>query len=154
MCGGIEVAGRYTESGKPMKVYSSNTKAALPVLQADGSVEQDGHLPATGWARVDSIRAGKWARFHPRDVRIVAEHFMEKDPAGVSHWLRNCTPLNHQFALALTTDCVRLDQSTPPVAIGKERPRLCKNVVSDGNQLAGDFLSVQEAVGGPLRRNR
>jgi hypothetical protein len=35
---------------------------------------------------VDSISAGKWARFHPREVWIVAERFMEKDPAGVSHW--------------------------------------------------------------------
>ena len=39
MCGGIEVAGRYTESGKPVKVYFPNPKAALPVLQTDGSVE-------------------------------------------------------------------------------------------------------------------
>ncbi|MOA39023.1 hypothetical protein D3C78_1607690 [compost metagenome] len=82
MCGGVEVAGRYTESGKPVRVYFPNPKAALPVLQADGSVEwlpwgrrqeQEGHLPATGWARMDSISAGKWARFHPQDVRIVAE---------------------------------------------------------------------------------
>ncbi|WP_197673147.1 hypothetical protein [Pseudomonas oryzae] len=35
---------------------------------------------------MDSISAGKWARFHPQDVRIAAERFMEKDPAGVSHW--------------------------------------------------------------------
>ncbi|HHX6570234.1 TPA: hypothetical protein ACVGJZ_004089 [Pseudomonas aeruginosa] len=95
MCGGVEVAGRYTESGKPVRVYFPNPKAALPVLQADGSVEwlpwgrrqeQEGHLPATGWARMDSISAGKWVRFHPQDVRIVAERFMEKDPSGVSHW--------------------------------------------------------------------
>ena len=33
----------------------------------------------------------------------------------------------------------------PPVATGSNRPRLCKNVVSDGNQLPGDFLGVQEA---------
>ena len=94
MCGGVEVAGRYTARGKPVKVYFPNPKAALPVLQADGSVEwlpwgrrreQEGHLPATGWARVDSIIAGKWARFHPQEVRIVAER-LEKDPAGVSHW--------------------------------------------------------------------
>ncbi|SFP68707.1 hypothetical protein SAMN05216229_104318 [Geopseudomonas sagittaria] len=53
--------------------------------QADGSVEwvpwgrrkeREGHLPATGWARVDSISAGKWARFHPREVWIVVERFM------------------------------------------------------------------------------
>ena len=95
MCGGVEVAGRYTESGKPVRVYFPNPKAALPVLQADGSVEwlpwgrrkeREGHLPATGWARVDSITAGKWARFHPQEVRVAAERFMEKDPAGVSHW--------------------------------------------------------------------
>ena len=29
--------------------------------------------------------AGKWARAHPLDVRIVAERFIEKDPTGVSH---------------------------------------------------------------------
>jgi hypothetical protein len=39
MCGGVEVAGRYTESGKPVRVYFPNPKAVLPVLQADGSVE-------------------------------------------------------------------------------------------------------------------
>ena len=33
------MSGRYTESSKPVKVYSPNPKAALPVLQADGSVE-------------------------------------------------------------------------------------------------------------------
>lgn len=35
MCGGVEVAGRYTESGKPKPVRIYFT---LPVLQADGSV--------------------------------------------------------------------------------------------------------------------
>ncbi|MCY1549164.1 hypothetical protein D9M68_853200 [compost metagenome] len=41
-----------------------------------------------------------------------------------------------------------------PVVTGRKRPRLCKNAASGGNQLPGDFLSVQEAVGGPIRRNR
>lgn len=35
-----------------------------------------------------------------------------------------------------------------PVAKGKNRPRLCKNAANDGNQLPGDFLSVQKAAGG------
>ena len=38
--------------------------------------------------------------------------------------MRNCTPLDHQYALALTTDCVRLDQSallSRPAENGKER---------------------------------
>lgn len=94
MCGGVEVSGRYTDSGKPVKVYFPNPKAALPVLQADGLVEwlpwgrrkeQEGLLPATGWARVDSISAGKWSRFHPRDVRIVAERFMIRHLASVRY---------------------------------------------------------------------
>lgn len=49
--------------------------------------EQPGHLPATGWARDDSITAGKWARYHPQPVRVVVERFMEKDEAKQSHWL-------------------------------------------------------------------
>lgn len=94
MCGGVEVAGRYTESGKPVRVYFPNPKAALPMLQADGSVEwlpwrrrqeQKGKLPATGWARVDSISAGKWARFYPREVWIVAERFMIRHLANVRY---------------------------------------------------------------------
>lgn len=95
MCGGVEVAGRYTNTGKPVRVYFPNPKAALPVLQADGSVEwitwgrrreQPGHLPVTGWARDDSITAGKWARYHPQPVQVVAKRFMEKDEAKQSHW--------------------------------------------------------------------
>ncbi len=94
MCGGVEVAGRFTDSGKPVKVYFPNPKAALPVLQADGSAEwlpwgrrkeQEGHLPATGWARADSITAGKWARFHPQEVRIAAARFMIRHLANVRY---------------------------------------------------------------------
>ena len=95
MCGGVEIAGQYTNTGQPVRVYFPNPKAALPVLLADGSVEwvawgrrreQPGKLPATGWARVDSITAGKWARYQPREVWVPAERFMEKDPARQSHW--------------------------------------------------------------------
>lgn len=95
MCGGVEIAGQYTNTGQPVKVYFPNPKAALPVLQPDGSVEwitwgrrreQPGRLPATGWARVDSITAGKWARYQPQEVRMPAVRFMEKDPARQSHW--------------------------------------------------------------------
>lgn len=95
MCGGVEVAGRYSATGKPIRVYFPNPKATLPVRQTDGTVEwitwgrrkeQPGQLPATGWARDDSITAGKWARYHPQPVQIVAERFMEKDEAKQSHW--------------------------------------------------------------------
>lgn len=91
MCGGVEIAGQYTNTGLPVRVYFPNPKAALPVLQADGSVEwiawgrrreQPGRLPATGWARVDSITAGKWARYQPQEVRMPAVRFMEKTQRG------------------------------------------------------------------------
>lgn len=68
MCGGVEADGRYSATEKPIRIYFPNAKAALPVLQADGSVEwviwgrrkeQPGHLPAIGWARDDSITTGK-----------------------------------------------------------------------------------------------
>lgn len=96
MCGGVEVNERYTQSGKPVKVYFPNPYAQLPLLLEGGQVEwvpwgrrgdkQPGKLPATGWARTESITAGKWARYHPREVRILADRFMEKDEAKVSHW--------------------------------------------------------------------
>lgn len=69
MCGGVQVAGRYTNTGQPVRVYFPNPKAALPVLLADGSVERiawgdAGNSPASclppGWAREDLITAGKW----------------------------------------------------------------------------------------------
>lgn len=92
MCGGVQAR----VADQVWKIYFPNAKAALPVLQADGTTEwvlwgrrreQPGHLPATGWARLDSITAGKWARYHPRTVSIMAERFMEKDTERVSHWL-------------------------------------------------------------------
>ena len=95
MCGGVEVAGRYTQTGQQLRIYFPNPRAALPVRQADGAVawvpwgrrkEQPGHLPATGWARTDSITAGKWARYRPQPVQVLAERFMEKNAAGASHW--------------------------------------------------------------------
>lgn len=95
MCGGVEVAGRYSATGKPIRVYFPTPKAALPVLQAGGRAEwitwgrrkeQPGHLPATGWARDDSITAGKWACYQPQTVDVMAERFMEKDEAKQSHW--------------------------------------------------------------------
>ena len=35
---------------------------------------------------MDSITAGKWARYQPREVRMPAVRLMEKDPARQSHW--------------------------------------------------------------------
>ena len=46
------------------------------------------NLPPGGWARLDSIKEGRWERYHPRPVRLDVEEFMEKDHAGKSHWYR------------------------------------------------------------------
>ncbi len=66
MCGGA----RYTDkNGKEWKVYFPSPKADLPVLKKDGEVEwvtrvkrkkEEGRYFAPGgWARLDSINAGK-----------------------------------------------------------------------------------------------
>jgi putative SOS response-associated peptidase YedK len=76
-------------------VYFPSPKAALPVALRFGEVEwipwgrrreEAGHLPPGGWARLDSIQSGKWERYHPHPVQIIAQAFMEKDPEGQSHW--------------------------------------------------------------------
>ena len=48
--------------------------------------EQEGNLPLGGWARLDSINAGKWKYVHPRPVKIIVDAFMEKDHNKDSHW--------------------------------------------------------------------
>ena len=60
--------------------------AAMEKVVGRNKAAPQRQVPATGWAQVDSITAGRWARFHPQEVRIIAERFMKKDPAGVSHW--------------------------------------------------------------------
>lgn len=94
MCGGA----RYIDqTGKDWKIYFPNPKAALPVVQPDGSVEwvkwgkrrEEGlaGFVEGGWARKDSIDAGKWRRFHPQEVRLAVIAFMQKDADRVSHWI-------------------------------------------------------------------
>lgn len=91
MCGGA-----YFQYGDDFhRMYFPNPKARLPVLKKDGSIElipwgrrvgQDGHLPITGWARIESIYGGKWEKYFPKPVKIPVLAFMEKDFEGTSHW--------------------------------------------------------------------
>lgn len=48
--------------------------------------KQAGQLPLGGWARLDSIYAGRWDRWQPVPVKIIVKSFMEKDLEGQSHW--------------------------------------------------------------------
>jgi len=91
MCGGVY----YTIKGEDVRVHFPNPKACLPVKKKDASVEllpwgrrkeQAGHLPLGGWARLDSIYAGRWDKWFPVPVKLTVKSFMEKDIEGHSHW--------------------------------------------------------------------
>ncbi|MHB8088252.1 MAG: hypothetical protein ACYDH2_08365 [Anaerolineaceae bacterium] len=93
MCGGV----KYTDNqNKTWTVYFPSPKAALPVLKKDGEIEwitwgkrkeeNAPEFPNGGWARLDSIKQGKWQRYLPRPVLIPIHSFMEKDADKVSHW--------------------------------------------------------------------
>lgn len=84
MCGGV----RYTINNETVRVYFPNPQAQLPILMKDGNIsllpwgrrkEQEGKLPLGGWARLDSINAGKWEYVQPTPVKIAVDAFMEKD---------------------------------------------------------------------------
>lgn len=91
MCGGVE----YLWKGEQRKVYFPRPNAQLPIRLKSGDLDlvtwgrrenEPGRLPATGWARLDSVQDGKWSRYHPMSVRIMVDRFMEKDMDGVAHW--------------------------------------------------------------------
>ena len=91
MCGGVY----YTKGEQDTRVYFPNPKAQLPVKTRRGDIqtlawgrrhEQAGKLPLGGWARLDSIYAGRWDRWFPVPVKIPVKSFMEKDLEGHSHW--------------------------------------------------------------------
>ena len=48
--------------------------------------EIDKYFINGGWARLDSIKAGKWEYCHPKPVLIPVQSFMEKDLDKKSHW--------------------------------------------------------------------
>jgi hypothetical protein len=91
MCGGVY----YNFGSEDIRVYFPNPKAMLPVIKKNGEAsllpwgrrkEQAGRLPMGGWARLDSIYAGRWDRWFPVSVKISILQFMEKDISGTSHW--------------------------------------------------------------------
>ncbi len=83
---------------KNSEVRWNVTGAALPVMDKEsGEIvsypwgrrewNEPGKLYPTGWARRESIEQGKWQRFHPLSVFIVAESFMERDLDKQPHWV-------------------------------------------------------------------
>ena len=94
MCGGAE----YIEpSGKAWKVFFPSPKAALPIKNADGSIdwvkwgvrreEPSNGFIKTGWARIETVEKGSWDKYEPQLVPLAVQSFMEKDAARKSHWI-------------------------------------------------------------------
>ncbi|VAW71869.1 hypothetical protein MNBD_GAMMA12-1803 [hydrothermal vent metagenome] len=91
MCGGVY----YTINDQDVRVYFPNPKAMLPVSLKKQKIdllpwgrrqEQAGRLPLGGWARLDSIYAGRWDKWFPTPVKLPIKSFMEKDIMSQSHW--------------------------------------------------------------------
>lgn len=91
MCGGVY----YSIEEQDVRVYFPNPKAVLPVHMKNKKIEllpwgrrkeQAGILPLGGWARLDSIYAGRWDKWFPKPVKLPIKSFMEKDIEGQSHW--------------------------------------------------------------------
>lgn len=91
MCGGVY----YIHKNQESRIYFPNPKAVLPVIEKDKNIvllpwgrrkEQKGNLPMGGWARLDSIYAGRWDKWFPIPVKLPVTQFMEKDIQGNSHW--------------------------------------------------------------------
>ena len=79
--------------------------------------EPSSKFPNGGWARIDSIKMGKWKPWHPRPVLIPAESFMEKDQEKQSHWITLAPGMAIQGLLAERDGKQRVyvvTEETPP----------------------------------------
>jgi len=124
MCGGI----KYTDNlNKSWTVCFPSPKAALPVIKKSGDIEwvtwgkrkdeNSAYFPNGGWARLDSIKAGKWQRFNPTPVLLPVNAFMEKDHEKVSHWFEMRPNEVIQGLLTVHDDTARVyvvTTDTPP----------------------------------------
>ena len=121
MCG----CTKFTEtSGKTWTICFPNPKAALPTgdplepkwpkwgrrrdEQAEGFLQ-------TGWARIDSIEAGKWDKYQPVLVPLLVQAFMEKDAEKKSHWFAVPPGKAVQGLLATWKDEQRIYVVTEPM---------------------------------------
>ena len=89
-----EELAEFERTGQVRSLYWQKGQPVLPVLAGDSESEGDGSpgltlvrwgnrdkeapFPQTGWARVDSIEAGKWSHLRPRPVLIPVSYGVEK----------------------------------------------------------------------------
>jgi putative SOS response-associated peptidase YedK len=146
MCGGIKYL---VKAGKNWAVYFPSPKAALPVLKRDGEIEwvswgkrkeeTISYFPNGGWARLDSIQAGKWQRYQPTPVLLPVNAFMEKDGEKASHWFEMKPDEVIQGLLAVHNDVAKVyvvTTDTPPEFsyIHDRWPRIIqRNNTTEGN---------------------
>ena len=144
MCGGIQY--------QDHKIFFPQPDAKLPVKLRHGGVtwviwgrrkEEFNRFPNGGWARLNSIKSGKWKPWHPRPVLIPAISFMEKDHDNQSHWITLASNMAIQALLAERAGEQRVyivTEETPPEYhwIHDRWPRLIK--VSDQKLSTSDGI--------------
>jgi putative SOS response-associated peptidase YedK len=101
MCGGMTYSTIDPVTGevKTRTVYFPIPRVQIPTLSINGDStlqfcqwgkrrEEDPELdvPITGWARLISLKEGKWNRYNPSRILIPATRWMEKDQHRQSHW--------------------------------------------------------------------
>jgi hypothetical protein len=101
MCDAVE----YLLDGEPQVSCFGGPGVQLPVRKRGGAISfyrwgalrreyfpDDGRpgwgaqFPETGWAPLDQVRAGHWARVEPKPVRILAARFMRMSPWQTPCW--------------------------------------------------------------------
>jgi putative SOS response-associated peptidase YedK len=118
---------------------ASNATAWWVLLWGKRQNEGSGRFPNGGWARLDSIKLGKWKPWHPRPVLIPADSFLEKDHDNQSHWIKLESGMVIQALLAERNDECRVyivTEETPSQYhwIHDRWPRLIR--LSDQNKTA------------------
>jgi hypothetical protein len=87
-----EELAEFERTGQVRSLYWQRGQPVLPVLAGDGEGDRSSGLelvrwgnrdkeapfPQTGWARVDSIEAGKWNHLRPKPVLIPVSYGVEK----------------------------------------------------------------------------
>ena len=95
MCAGLMFQ---KSDGSEFKVYFPIPLARIPFITKNGE-QLEGiwgrrnknefkgeNIPVTGWAKIESLKNGKWDKYKPEKVYIPALKYMEKDHDRNSHW--------------------------------------------------------------------
>lgn len=85
---------------------------------------EQGQLPATGWARLESIKSGKWDRLNPTPVKVCVTQFAERASKNIEHWFKLTEGAYLQGALVKMGNEQRVYIVTVPSGTYKRWPRL------------------------------